>query len=152
MKRSPSPARTPGRSPGPLPAALRPVLLAALAVLTLWIALRHPVARQEEWPPPQRFEPQDAVCEQARAEREWTFFTVPDAVGFTTPAEVGRKFSLDTAWLCRANGRDADCGSDRLVAGEELVLPLHSKAVEAARLARREASGRGGEAGGHGGG
>jgi hypothetical protein len=124
-------------SPGRLPVVLRPLLLLTLAVLTVWIALAYPVARQTEWPPPQRFEPQDDVCRQARAEREWSSFTVPDEVGFTSPDDVGENFSVDVSWLCRANGFDDDCGRDRLGAGALLLLPLHREAVAAARAARR---------------
>lgn len=124
-------------SPGRLPVVLRPLLLLALAVLTVWIAFAYPVARQSEWPPPQRFEPEDAICRQARGEREWSTFTVPDEVGFTTPEEVARNYSVDVRWLCQANGFDDDCGRDRLGAGDRLLLPLHGDAVAAALAARR---------------
>lgn len=132
-------------SPGPLPVVLRPLLLLALAVLTVWIALAHPVVRDAEWPPPQRFEPEDAICRQARAEREWSSYTIPDEVGFTTPEEVGRNYSVDVSWLCQANGFDDDCGRDRLTVGDRLLLPLHREAVAAARAARGGEPAAGGE-------
>jgi hypothetical protein len=132
LRRSrPAPPRPPNRG-GSL---LRGGLLAVLLAVTAWVAVRHPVAPADAWPPPHRFQPDAEACREAREGRQWTFLVVPDAGGTVTVGEVARKHHLEVRWLCAANGLPEDCAATAVAPGDRLVLPLHAEAVAAARAA-----------------
>ncbi len=123
----------------------RGVLALALAVGIVWVALRLPAVPAESWPEASSYRPDDAVCAEARAARQWTTYRVPDAMEApegVTAAEVARRFNLEPGPVCRANGIDdlAACEETQVEPGRELVLPLTAEpsAVAAAREALRE--------------
>lgn len=122
----------------------RGVLALALVVGIVWVALRLPAVPAESWPEASSYRPEDAVCAEARAARQWTTFRVPDAMEApegVTVAEVARRFNLEPGPVCRANGLDdlAACGETQVEPGRELVLPLTGEpsAVAAAQDALR---------------
>lgn len=122
----------------------RGVLALALVVGIVWVALRLPAVPAENWPEASSYRPEDAVCAEARAARQWTTFRVPDAMEApegVTVVEVARRFNLEPGPICRANGLDdlAACGETQVEPGRELVLPLTGEpsAVAAAQDALR---------------
>lgn len=135
--------------PGPLWRwALAAVLVAGIG----WVALRHPAVPAESWPDASVYRPEDAVCRDARAGRQWTTYRVPDAMEApegVTVAEVARRFNLEPAPVCRANGMDdlAACEETQIEPGRELALPLTSdeEAVTAARAALQGSASESGE-------
>lgn len=123
----------------------RGVLALALLAGIAWVALRLPAVPAESWPEANAYRPEEAVCAEARAARQWTSYRVPDAMEApegVTVAEVARRFNLEPGPVCRANDLDdlAACGETQVEPGRELVLPLtaESSAVAAAREALRE--------------
>lgn len=111
----------------------------------VWVALRLPAVPAESWPEANAYRPEDAVCAEARAARQWTTYRVPDAMAApegVTAAEVARRFNLEPGPVCRANDLDdlATCEETQVEPGRELVLPLSAEpsAVAAAREAIRE--------------
>jgi hypothetical protein len=124
--------------------ALAAVLIAGI----LWVALRHPAVPAESWPAPNVYTPEETVCREARAGRQWTTYRVPDAMEApegVTVAEVARRFNLEPAPVCRANGMDevGFCGETQVEPGRELMLPLTDDpaAVTAALDALRDREG-----------
>jgi hypothetical protein len=128
--------------------ALAVVLVAGIA----WVVLRHPAVPAESWPDASVYRPEDAVCRDARAGRQWTSYRVPDAMEApegVTVTEVARRFNLEPAPVRRANDMDdlAACGETQIEPGRLLALPLTSddEAVAAARTALQDAASESGE-------
>lgn len=137
----PNSAAPTGARPRPLLARWRPLLVGLLALGLVGIALRFPATPRETWPDPRLFFPGDAECRALRESREWTRFETPQTAAVITVGEVARKHNLDTYYsgvepVCRANDWEPDCVDIPLTPGERVVLPLHQRAVEAARQAR----------------
>lgn len=114
---------------------LRLVGIFLLLAGTVLAALFYPSVMREPWDLVQGFQVDAEECRVLREARETTTFQrpaadEPDAIdGQLTLAEVARRYNLELARLCEANGRPAGCGSQELAPGEEIVLPLSRQAV-----------------------
>jgi hypothetical protein len=115
--------------------SLRLVGIFLLLAATALVALFYPSVIREPWDLVQGFQVDAEECRALREARETTTFRrpaadAPDALeGQLTLAEVARRYNLELARLCEANGLPAGCGSQELGPGEEIVLPLSRQAV-----------------------
>ncbi len=104
---------------------LRSILFALLLAGMAFVGFRFPSQPGAGWPEARGFGLGSEACRELLEGREQTTFTWPEAEEKPVSlAEVARRFDLELALVCEANGRPPACGGSTLAPGEQIVLPL----------------------------
>ena len=89
-----------------------------------------PTLPAQDWRTIHVFDLTSEECLALREQRQTNGLLIPPEASSASFAEVAKKFRLELALVCQANGQAADCGDAPLTPGvDSVILPLGREAL-----------------------